>query len=97
MDLKKLGVKFMLYSLLVTLFSTIGLAGYTANYTVSDIDDIVIDMTATAMVEVKGDMPTIVDLGVLYLIITILTMIVAGIVALFYLVPKKLGVGKKRI
>ena len=77
--------------------STPGLAAYTANYTVSDIDDIVIDITGTAMVEVKDDMPTLIDLGVLYLIIIILLMVVAGVVSLFYIVPKKLGVGKKKI
>lgn len=73
------------------------LGAYTANYTVSDVDDIVIDIAATAMVEVKDDMPTLIDLGVLYLIITLLLLVVSGVVALFYLVPKKLGVGKKRV
>lgn len=61
------------------------------NYTVSDVDDIVIDTAATAMVEVKGDVPTLVDLGVLYLFITILIMVVGGIVAIFYIVPKMIA------
>ena len=80
--------KVLVCSFLATLFSTAGLGAYTANYTVGDMDDIVIDLTGTVLVEVKGDVPTLVDLGVLYLIMILLTMIVGAIIALFLIVPK---------
>ena len=81
-------------AILMALFGTTAMGAYTADYIVSDMDDIVIDLTGTAMVEVKTEVPTLVDLGVLFLIISILLLIVAGIVTLFAFVPKKMGATK---
>ena len=66
------------------------------NYTILDMDDIVIDLTGNVLVEVKGDVPTIVDLGVLYFIMILLIMIVGAIIALFLIVPKMIQKRKRR-
>lgn len=65
-------------------------------YTVSDVDDIVVDLVGYAIVEVKDDTPTLIDLGVLYVIIVILLMVAGTVITMFVIVPKVFGVTKKK-
>ena len=65
-------------------------------YTVSDVDDIIVDVVGYAIVEVKDDTPTLIDLGVLYIIIVILLMVVGAVITMFVIVPKVVGGTKKK-
>lgn len=67
------------------------MAAYTANYTISDVDDIFIDVIATGVVEVKDEIPTLVDLGILWVILAMLVSIVALAVALIMMAPQRIG------
>ena len=55
-------------SVLMVYVSLAGLAAanYTGNYTLSDMDDIMIDNVGTAMVAVKGEIPNLIGLGILW-------------------------------
>jgi hypothetical protein len=67
-------------------------AAYTANYTISDISPITVDIIGTGMAETKSQVPSLVQLGVLAITIGLLSVCLLGVVALFTDVPKKLGI-----
>lgn len=60
-----------------------------SNYTIGDVDDITVDLMGTAAVELKDDIPGIVDIGVLIVIISLLTAVVSAIVGMVLLIRWK--------
>lgn len=66
------------------------------NYTIGDVDDIFIDVIATGGVEIKDEVPTVIDLGILWLILAMLVSIVALAVGLFLIAPETIGKKMKR-
>lgn len=66
------------------------------DYVVGDMDDIVIDVAGTGMVSVKGQVPTLVDLGVLYLIMALFLAVMGIAIAVFIIVPKKMKISRAR-
>lgn len=94
MDMKKYMVMLLVLLASLMLISPVQ-AVYVANYTVSDFDDIVVDLLAITAVEVKGDIPQIVDLGVLVVIVGLLATVVTLAIGLVLLVPEKFGLMKK--
>lgn len=88
--------KTMALLLIYLAFAGSAMAAYTANYTIGDVDDIFIDVIATGAVEVKDEIPTLVDLGILWVIIAMLVAIVALAVGLFLLAPETIGKKMKR-
>ena len=75
------------------------MANYTANYTIADVDDIFIDIIATGAVEVKSEMPTLIDLALLWIIMAMLVSIVALALGVFLVAPeqikKRMGRGRR--
>lgn len=68
------------------------------NYTISDVDNIFIDVIAVGAVEVKDEVPTLVDLAMLWIILAVLVSIVALAIVLIMLAPQKIGkaMGRRR-
>lgn len=64
-------------------------AAYTPTYETGDMDDIFIDIIGNATVELKSDMPTLVDIGVLLLLLSGLIAVVGMVVGIFLVAPQK--------
>ena len=64
------------------------------SYTIGDVDDIFIDVLGTGAVEVKSEMPTLVDLALLWVILAMLVSIVALALGVFLVAPEQI---KKRM
>lgn len=62
---------------------------YEGNYTVSDVDDITIDILGITLVEIKGEIPPIVNLLVLVLIMGLMSTAITILLGIFLLWGRK--------
>lgn len=93
-----------IFGLLLAGLMVLGFAGSASAYynetngkqfDVADLSPIFIDTIANATVEVKGDIPTLVDVGVLIFLLSALTVVVGMVVAIFLVAPQKFKRNKK--